>query len=169
MTPEQGDHRCGGGQVPDSVISSWKTAVGGHIICQIELYTVVLIRHQLAEWLNNRRSLFFIDNDAARFAIIKGRSPSESMCILAHLFHELDETAPTYWRIARVPSFSNPADAPSRGKGQEASSEYGAVWMGDLEHPAELLARIRCCEGWSLIEEGEVDELAPEPLAQPSA
>ena len=82
--------------VPEPIVAKWRREVGDHIICQIELYAMVWLRKMLATRLTRRRSIFFMDNDSARYAIIKGRSGSESMCLLAHAFHELDDLTPTY-------------------------------------------------------------------------
>ena len=126
------------GTVPDSIVKRWVSEVGEHIICQIELYAMVCIRRMLAPELRGRRSIFFVDNDSARFSIIKGRSGSESMCLLAHAFHELDAIHPTYWWIARVPSYSNPSDAPSRGRGAEEAEALNATLVGDFSHDPRL-------------------------------
>ena len=124
--------------VPEPIVAKWCREVGDHIICQIELYAMVCLRKMLATRLTRRRSIFFVDNDSARYAIIKGRSGSESMCVLAHAFHELDDLTPTYWWIARVPSFSNPSDAPSRGKGAEEALALQATFRGLFDHDPRL-------------------------------
>ena len=124
--------------VPEPIVAKWCREVGDHIICQIELYAMVCLRKMLATRLTRRRSIFFVDNDSARYAIIKGRSGSESMCLLAHAFHELDDLTPTYWWIARVPSFSNPSDAPSRGKGAEEALALKATFRGLFDHDPRL-------------------------------
>ena len=120
--------------VSSPIVAKWCQEVGDHIICQIELYAMVCIRKMLAARLVGRRSVFFVDNDSARYSVIKGRSGSESMCLLAHAFHELDDHAPTYWWIARAPSFSNPSDAPSRGRGSEEALALQATFRGPFDH-----------------------------------
>ena len=135
------------GTVPDPIVRRWVAEVGEHIICQIELYAMVCIRRMLAPVLRCRRSIFFVDNDSARFSIIKGRSGSESMCLLAHAFHELDELQPTYWWIARVPSYSNPSDAPSRGRGSEEAKTLHATLVGDFDHDPRL-SEVILNPGW---------------------
>ena len=45
---------------------------------------------------------------------------------------------PTYWWIACVPSFSNPSDAPSRGKGAEEARNLNAVFRGPFDHDSRL-------------------------------
>ena len=70
--------------VPEPIVTKWCQEVGDHIICQIELYAMVCLRKMLADRLTRRRSIFFVDNDSARYSIIKDRTGSESMCLLAH-------------------------------------------------------------------------------------
>ena len=102
------------GVVPGILLERWKNMVGEHIICQIELYVMVLVRWLYRRWFCNRRTIWWVDNDAARFCIIKGLSPSLSMKALIREFYAVDAQAPTYSWVERVPSLSNVADGPSR-------------------------------------------------------
>ena len=65
------------GVVPGILLDRWKNMVGEHIICQIELYVMVLVRWLYKEWFRNRRTIWWVDNDAARFCIIKGLTQPE--------------------------------------------------------------------------------------------
>lgn len=60
------------GTVPAALLEKWKVLVGDPLICQIELYMMVLIRWQFKTLLCNRCSLWWVDNDAARFLYHKG-------------------------------------------------------------------------------------------------
>ena len=60
------------GCVPDVLLDKWKVLVGDHLICQIELYVMVLIRWQFRSLLHNRRSIWWVDNDAARLLYNQG-------------------------------------------------------------------------------------------------
>ena len=64
----------------------------------------------------NRRVLIFVDNDAARFCLIKGLSRSSTMSSLIEAFDSLDgnDNDPMLYWIERVASFSNIADGPSK-------------------------------------------------------
>ena len=75
---------------------------------------MVAIRWQLGEWLSGRRSIWWVDNEAARHCLIKGVSGSKSMQRLCRAFYDLEALHPTFSWFERVPSYSNPADAPSR-------------------------------------------------------
>ena len=102
------------GCLPGSLRDLWLKEVGEQLICQIELYAMVAIRWQLGEWLSGRRSIWWVDNEAARHCLIKGVSGSKSMQRLCRAFYDLEALHPTFSWFERVPSYSNPADAPSR-------------------------------------------------------
>ena len=74
----------------------------------------MLAQHLWAPLFRERRALIFIDNDAARHAIIKGASPSGPSAILVDAFWSKEAALGAFSWIERVPSQSNPADAPSR-------------------------------------------------------
>ena len=65
--------------------------------------------------MKGRPVICFIDNDAARYALIKGSSPTPDSAWLAALYWEREATVGSYSWFERVPSPSNIADAPSRG------------------------------------------------------
>ncbi|CAE7659309.1 unnamed protein product [Symbiodinium necroappetens] len=74
--------------------------------------------------------------------IIKGASRSWAMHELARLFSELDSQYPSMWWVCRVPSFSNPGDAPSRGHGSEAMTAVGASKVQRFSRLDELSERL---------------------------
>ncbi|CAE7537200.1 unnamed protein product, partial [Symbiodinium necroappetens] len=106
------------GVVPSHIISRWRKEVGDHLICQIELYAALCMRVHLADSLVDRKLILWTDNDATRLCLVKGRSPSPSMHTMIKCFGRTDVDKPCYVWIDRVPSKSNPADAPSRGDGK---------------------------------------------------
>ena len=73
--------------------------VGEHIICQIELYVMVLVRLLFKDQLQNRRTIWWVDNDAARFCIIKGLSPSLTMKVLIREYYAVN-SMPKHRHIA---------------------------------------------------------------------
>ena len=129
------------GVVPSSLLDGWKKLVGEHLICQIELYVMVILRWQFQSWFRNRRTIWWVDSDAARYCLIKGLSPSPSMRHLVREYHAMDACAPTYSWIERVPSMSNIADGPSRGDNAEALNLLGLNAVTPFEHPNALLER----------------------------
>ena len=114
------------GVVPGHIISQWKKEVGDHLICQIELYAALCMRVHLADFLVDRKLILWTDNDATRLCLVKGRSPSPSMHTMILRFGRTDVDKPCYVWIDRVPSMSNPADAPSRGDGKNILRSVGA-------------------------------------------
>eukprot|EP00439_Symbiodinium_sp_Y106_P026673 s8486_g3.t1 len=103
------------GTVPRELVLKWEEEVGTQIICQIELYAMVCLRWYLGCALDGRRVLWWVDNESARYGLIKGISDSMTMCDLIQAFAIEDSRAPSYSWYERVPSFSNIADGPSRG------------------------------------------------------
>ena len=77
-----------------------------------------------------RRILLFVDNDSARFALIKGYTPSVASARLVAAFWEMEACLASYCWIDRVPSASNIADGPSRLTFDEV------VELGGLVRPA---------------------------------
>jgi hypothetical protein len=53
-----GEKQVSVGEVPPPLIAKWGQQVGDQLICQIELYALVVIRWMLT----NRRSIWWVDN-----------------------------------------------------------------------------------------------------------
>ena len=129
-----------GGSLPHSVVSSWQRYDDEQIICQAELAATVCIRYQARTRLAGRKCIYFVDNESARYALIKAVSGVPSMQALSSLFHSWDSDHPHYAWIERVPSASNPADLPSRGRVKECVDLLNGHHAGDLLLPPELAA-----------------------------
>ncbi|CAE7300217.1 kptA [Symbiodinium sp. KB8] len=95
-----------------------RVKVGEQIIGQIELYAVLVMRCFLKDDLAGRRTVFWCDNEAARFGLIRNESHSRSMDIMLRAFAKVEDESLSFTWISRVPSASNPSDAPSHGDGQ---------------------------------------------------
>lgn len=120
-------------EVPKNLLDRWAKAVGDQLICQIELFVMVLVRWEFRHRLAFRRALLFVDNEAARGAVIKGRSPSPVMDCLCKAFFAAEAIDPSFWWVERTPSKSNPSEAPSRGAGLECAREFGAEFRHGFE------------------------------------
>lgn len=142
LDPELGKAIVYDGDVPKPIIAKWQSSGAKQIISQSELATVVLARVETKALLKNRRVIFFVDNEAARFALIKGVSGKSSMQVLTSIFHETDLVCPCFHWIERVPSPSNPSDLPTRGKTKELIALTGATYAGRLEFPNDIWERI---------------------------
>lgn len=103
---------------------------------------MVSLRWALRHLLHNRRVIWWVDNEAARFSLIKGQSGSELMNQLVREFFHVDGEFPSFSWIERIPSFSNPADAPSRFEPEASRDLFGAAEICDFIQPKELLSRL---------------------------
>ena len=103
---------------------------------------MVALRHQLADRLKGRRVIYWIDNESARFALIKGTSGVDSMNILSSVFHAADLERPSISWFERVPSQSNPADGPSRGKALACAESFRGIYKGPLNLASDVLTAV---------------------------
>ena len=130
------------GSIPQSLISKWQSNGAKQIISQSELAAVVLVRDEIKRLLENRKVIFFVDNEAARYSLIKGVSGRSSMQVLTSAFHAVDLQTPCFHWIERVPWKSNPADLPTRGKTGELLELTGATYAGNLVFSQWLWDRV---------------------------
>ena len=82
---------------------------------QSELVPCLTTRALWGSCLKDRVVIHFIDNDAARFALIKCSSPTHESAWLAGYIGQQDIQLNCDLWYERVPSAPNPADHPSRG------------------------------------------------------
>ena len=83
-------------QVGPELLRLWGNLVGDHLICQIELLTMVLVRWEFKELLACRRVLLFVDNNSARGGVLKGRSTSPTMDDLVKAFYAVEVQHPSF-------------------------------------------------------------------------
>ena len=91
----------------------------GHkkVITQIELLAVAAARwkwRELFARVAGRRVVAYVDNDAARYSLIKGYSPCPSSASLVSDVAREEARCASFTWYERVPSKSNCADGPSR-------------------------------------------------------
>ena len=113
------------GTVPERFVDEWKEHKTA-IILEVELYPILLIKHRYAEELHDRKVIWFIDNDAARDGLISGSSHSETAQDIIYTYYNCERERPSFSWFARVPSKSNPADAPSRGLVRDTAKRFRA-------------------------------------------
>jgi len=126
------------GQVPDVLIKGWNRLAGEQVISQIEAYAALLVRWYFRKQWTGRKAIFFQDNDAARYSLIKAASSSASMMLIVQAFHVVDASFPMMAWIERVPSASNIADWPSRGLQEKAADLISGRLCGDILLDPEL-------------------------------
>ena len=90
------------------------------LVGQAEILPVILAQELWGCFLKERRVIVFVDNDAARHAIIRGASPSDPSAILVSMFWANETSLGSFSWVERVPTQSNPADGPSRLRFDEA-------------------------------------------------
>ena len=100
-------------EVPRELVEEWSSSFS-HFIGLVELYAVLVARCLWGDRLAGARAIFFIDNNSAMDACIKGSSQSAHVRRLLLCWEKLEERARTWTWFSRVPSQSNPADEPSR-------------------------------------------------------
>ena len=115
-----------GGHCPPDIVAAWRATSGEQVICQAELYPMVLARHHFKELMRDRRVLYFVDNNAARDSSIRGDSDSLASRTLLSIFHAADISEPAWHWFSRVPTHSNIADDPSRLKVRDTATLLGA-------------------------------------------
>ena len=111
-----------GGVIPRELVDFWLAEAGEQVITQAEAFAMVLARIAYGPSLSRRRSIWFVDNEACRCAMIKGASPSRSLLVLVQCFLDREEADQSLTWIERVPSASNIADLPSRDLCEQAAS-----------------------------------------------
>ena len=127
LDPSTGYQKVLQGQVPDQLMQAWRSEAGDHLICQIELFAVICVKTLIPQRLEGRRVIYWIDNEAARLALVKGQSKSSIMDRMIRELCLLEDRMLSYAWYTRVPSKSNIADAPSRGKGDCVAQASGML------------------------------------------
>ena len=130
------------GSIPESLIKHWQITGQTQVISQAELAVIVAMRGMLKARFAGRRLICFVDNEAARFSLIKGTSGKASMQRLTAAFHEVDLEVPCVTWVERVPSASNPSDDPSRGRTAQCIQALGGVYAGQIKFSEEVLLAI---------------------------
>jgi hypothetical protein len=140
LDPFTGTCEYFGLKVPKAILDVWKVDGQKQTIGQAEIFPVSLARHCWSKILDSRRALFFLDNDAARLALIKARSPSVASNLLVRSFLLRDVRAPSWPWFGRVPSPSNIADGPSRLDYSSMGSYLNSKALGEIALPEDLSA-----------------------------
>lgn len=73
-----------------------------------------MIKHFFRKEFADRKIVFFIDNDAARIGLMQANSDSPTSQYLIEEYYSLEREFPSISWFARVASYSNIADEPSR-------------------------------------------------------
>ena len=121
----EGGSQYFGCHVPSSLTEKWLES-SKHIIGMVELYGALVARATWDSQLANRKSILFVDNNAAKEAFVKGTSHNPHYRDMLLTLEHLEARNRSWTWVARVPSSSNPADEPSRGVHDGIVAELGA-------------------------------------------
>jgi len=114
VDPTSGPMECFGLAVPPALVAVWKEGGREQVIGQAEILPVFVAEATWGWRLRGRRVVHYVDNESAKFALIKGTSPQEVSSTILDAFWTLEAKLGTSSWFDRVRSESNPADAPSR-------------------------------------------------------
>ncbi|CAE7276556.1 unnamed protein product [Symbiodinium sp. CCMP2592] len=130
--------------VPQTLIDLWVREAGEQIICQIEMWAFLALRVAMKQNFQSTPVISWIDNEAARFALMKGTADSATLRSMARVSQHFElQSASLIW-FERVASFSNPSDMPSRGHLAQACKDCGAeaFELPDVSHLTAMLLRL---------------------------
>ncbi|CAE7775427.1 unnamed protein product [Symbiodinium sp. CCMP2592] len=103
-----------GGHIPEDLVTKWRSSGRTQLIFFAELYPVLIARRTWAKVLRNRRVLIFVDNEAAKAALIRNYSPLLDAAHMLSDIAELDVELRCFPWYCRVSSKSKFSDAASR-------------------------------------------------------
>ena len=112
-----------GDSVPDAWLEKWRSSGKRQLICQAELFPLLVAKATWFEILQHRSIMWFIDNNAALSAAIRAFSPVLENYELLVLNSQLDVQLQSLHWYSRVPSKSNLSDEASRLKFESLRSE----------------------------------------------
>jgi len=116
-----------GAVVPEGISKSWKSSeMQTQVIGQAELFPALVARLTWGSALENRRVIFFIDNESARIALARAYSPvlPSLNLVMQCLWWDFEHRVHAWY--ARVPTDCNIADGPSRMDPEEVRRLWGA-------------------------------------------
>ena len=129
IDPSTGVAEVSGGSVPDPLVSCWLKLAGKQVITQAEAFAALLARRAYETLIKQRRVILFVDNEAARYALIHGSSPSVSLLKLVQSFHSCSVADSSIMWL----------DLPSRGRSYDAAELINGKVV-NIDHVVESLA-----------------------------
>jgi hypothetical protein len=132
-----------GVKINDTLVTEWASNGRRQLVTEAELLPVLLARRQWQRILIGRKVIFFVDSEPAKFCLIRGTSHSPHCANLVRAILLTDASLLMWPWYTRVPSASNPADAPSRLDTVSACREFDAMCVVP-EQPGSLL-----CGHWA--------------------
>ena len=134
--------------VPQALVQHWARGGAKQLIVYLELWPILAFLSVYGKQFNNRRVVFFIDNNAVRDALIKGSSPiCDIFCMLALCSHCISSHSICPW-FTRVASESNPGDDPSRGRSLQMAELLTAQHEAPLQVHESVVSSIVSVESF---------------------
>ena len=103
-----------GDDVAEPWVAEWRKSGKSQLICQAEIFPVVVAKRTWSREFRDRAVIWFVDNSPAQSAMVRSYSPVAENYELLVINASLDIALQSLNWYARVPSKSNPGDAPSR-------------------------------------------------------
>ena len=101
-------------RVPAKVMDSL-LSVSEHPIYELELLPVLVSYRAWGQRMKGAQLVVYLDNDAARHSLIRGVSGTSNGSVILERILQLEDALSLKVWYARVPTYSNIADGPSRG------------------------------------------------------
>ena len=114
IDPMTGVQEVLGAEVPPRVVDAWRAGGRRQVIYFAELYPILIAKRAWWHFIQRRRILFFIDNEAAKFSFVRNYSAQVNATQLLLENAQLDFQSQALCWYSRVPSKSNLADDASR-------------------------------------------------------
>ena len=122
-----------GGEASRDFCESFMAEDQEQAIGELEAFVVLVAFRVWQDLVRPKHLLCFIDNEAARYLILKGYSKNPVLCNIVHHLAKVEEELFVLPRYARVPSECNIADPPSRSVPHELLPETSRVPYARLE------------------------------------
>ena len=114
---------CFSEKVPSYIMEELRQH-SSHPIFELEILPVLCSVFTWSAYLTSKQCVFYLDNEAAQGALVKGSSETSYAASMLRLFTEFEMNLQIKTWIARVPTSSNPADKPSRGDLSEMEQRH---------------------------------------------
>ena len=105
---------CFGEYLPEDVVAKWANGVRKQLVFEAEILPYLLSLSLWGDRLRGCKLLVFLDNEAARHSWISGHADATFARYMTHAGTLMEASLMVDPFFARVPTFSNLADGPSR-------------------------------------------------------
>ena len=105
---------CFGEYLPEDVVTTWANGVRTQLVFEAEILPYLLSLSLWGDRLRGCKLLVFLDNEAARHSWISGHADATFARYMTHAGTLMEASLMVDPFFARVPTFSNLADGPSR-------------------------------------------------------